>query len=150
MATKHGKDAKVTLGAADVVGMGTWNLSGITTDQADTTVFNQNWKSFKFGAKDGGTVSFNGLLDPADTTGQDVLRAAQLNNTNITNLRLYVDDTSYYEPCQTTGYFTPSDTSGNDTILSYLNVTSFDVGADKGGMITASFQCKVSGVMVLV
>lgn len=150
MAVKGGKDCKVTLGANSVLGMGTWSLNGITSDQMDTTVFDQNWKTFEFGAKDGGTIGFNGLLDPADTTGQDTLRAAQLNNTDISNIRLYVDDTSYYEPCQTTGYFSPSNTTGNDTILSHVNVTSYDVGADKGSMVTASFQCKVSGVMVLV
>lgn len=150
MTYKAGKDCKVTLAANAVTGMGTWKVGGITSDQMDTTVFDQNWKTFEFGAKDGGTVTFNGLLDPDDTTGQDVLRAAQLNNTDISDLRLYIDDTSYFEPCQTTGYFSPSNTTGNDTIPSHVNIVSQDIDADKASMVSASFSAKVSGVMVLV
>jgi hypothetical protein len=59
MATyKSGKDCKVTLGANTVVGMGTWAISGITADQMDASAFNDNWKTFEFGMKDGGTVTF--------------------------------------------------------------------------------------------
>ena len=150
MATKLGKDCKVALGTASVVGMGTWNLSGITSDSLEDTEFGDQWKTFKFGMKDGGQVTFNGLFDPADTTGQEVLKAANLDNTNITNLRLYVDNTSYYEPCQTTGYWSPSDTTGNPTVLSHVNITSYDVSADKSGLMQTSFTAKVSGCMVLV
>ena len=150
MGYKSGKDCKVTLGANTVVGMGTWSISGITADQMDTSAFNDNWKTFEFGMKDGGTVEFSGLADPSDTTGQEVLELANLNNTDITTLRLYVDDTSYYEPCQSTGYYSPASTTGNDTFPSWVNVTSYNISADKAGMVQKSFSCKVSGNMVLV
>ena len=150
MATKIGKDCAVKLGTGSIVGMGTWSLSGITSDSLESTEFGDNWKKFEFGIKDGGQVTFNGLFDPADTTGQDVLKAANLDNTDITTLRLYVDNTSYYEACQTTGYWTPSDSVGNDTVLSVLNVTSYDISSDKSGLMQTSFTCKVSGCMVLI
>lgn len=150
MAKKSGKDCKVALGTSTVVGMGTWAISGITADQMDASAFNDNWKTFEFGMKDGGTVTFSGLADPADTTGQEVLELANLANSDITTLRLYIDDTSYYEPCQTTGYFSPSNTTGIDTVKSHVNVTSFNINADKADLLKIDFSCKVSGVMVLV
>jgi len=92
-----------------------------------------------------------GFLDPADTTGQQALMKANLDNTDLTSLRLYVDNTSYYEPCQTTSYFAPGSLStGQDTVYSYVNITSYDIGMDKAGLGTVSFTGKVSGVMVLI
>ena len=150
MAYKSGKDCKVSIAAATVVGMGTWSISGVTADQMDTSAFNDNWKTFEFGMKDGGTVEFSGLGDPADTTGQEALELANLNNTDMTTLRLYVDDTSYYTPNATTGYYSPDSTTGNDTILSWVNIVSYSINADKAGMLQKSFTAKVSGNMVLI
>lgn len=146
----HGKDTKVSLGANKILGMGNWSLSGIVTDQVDTSEFDNNWKTFKFGMKDGGTVSFSGIYDPDDTTGQEELLESQLENIEIADLRLYVDNTSYYEPCQTTGYFTPNLSTGEDTILSYVNITSVTIDDDMNDVLRISFEGKVSGVMVLV
>jgi len=150
MSYRHGKDCKVTLGTDTVVGMGTASISGITTDMADSTAFNDNWKSFLFGAKDGGTVTFNGLADPDDVTGQEVLQQAQINNTDIDNLRIYIDDTSYYTPCQTTGWLSPSLTSNQETVKSWVNVTSYSLNYDRSDNNKVSFECKISGCMVLV
>lgn len=150
MAKKKGKDMKVALGSDKVLGMGTWNLSGITSDQLEITEFGDDWKKFMFGLKDGGQISFNGLYDPDDVSGQDALRAANLNETDVTTLRLYIDNTSYFEPCQTTGYWSPSDTTGNPTVLSYVNITAYDISGDKSGLGQCSFTAKMSGCMVLV
>ena len=151
MAVKAGYLASVTLGTSTIVAMGTWSLSGITADQMESSSFGDNWKTYEFGMKDGGTISFDGFLDPADTTGQQALMKANLDNTDLTSLRLYVDNTSYYEPCQTTSYFAPGSLStGQDTVYSYVNITSYDIGMDKAGLGTVSFTGKVSGVMVLI
>jgi hypothetical protein len=150
MAVKIGKDCAVKLGTGSVLGMGTWSLSGITSDSLESTEFGDQWKQFKFGIKDGGQVTFSGLFFAADTTGQDVLKNANLENTNITNLRLYIDNTSYLEPCQTTSWWTASDSTNNDTFPSHVNVTSYDISADKSGLMQTSFTCKVSGCMVMV
>ena len=150
MAKKTGKDCAVKLGSTLIVGMGAWSLNGIKSDELDTTAFGDNWKTFMFGLRDGGDLSFDGFYDPADSTGQEILRVANLNQTNITTLRLYVDNTSYFEPCQTTGYFSPTLTSGQATQKSWINVSSYDVKADKSGMMQTSFKAKVSGCMVLV
>jgi len=69
----------------------------------------------------------------------------------LTSLRLYVDNTSYYEPCQTAGYFAPGTLStGQDTPASHVNITTYDISMDKAGLATISFTGKVSGVMVLI
>lgn len=145
-----GKDGKVTLGANTIVGMGTWSLDGIQTDEFDSSAFGDTWKKFEYGMKDGGSVSFNGHYDPTDTTGQQAVQQANLYNSALTDLRLYVDNTSYFEPCQTTGYFSPNLTTGAPTKLSNCRVTSFNIGLDKSGLGTINFTAKVSGVMVLV
>ena len=150
MAYKSGKDCAVKLGTSTVVGMGDWSITGITADQMDSSAMGDNWKTFEFGMKDGGTISFSGIADPADTTGQETLQLANLANTDLTTLRLYIDDTSYYVPCQTTGYFSPTNTTGIDTVLSHVNVTSYDITADKADLVKVSFTAKVSGCMVLV
>jgi hypothetical protein len=145
-----GKDGKVTLGTGTVLGMGTWSIDGISTDEFDASAFGDTWKSFEYGMKDGGSVSFNGHYEPGDVTGQQALQQANLRNNAITNLRLYINNTSYFEPCQTAGYFSPTLTTGAPTRVSNVRITSFNVGMDKAGLGTTSFTAKVSGVMVLV
>ena len=151
MATyKSGKDCKVTKGASTIVGMGTWAITGITADQIDTSAMGDNWKTFEFGMKDGGTITFSGLYDAADTTGREALELANIANTDITDLYLYIDDTSYFAPCQTTGYHSPTNTTGNDTIVSWVNITDYSITADKADVVKIDFTAKVSGMMVLI
>jgi hypothetical protein len=147
---KVGKDGKVTLGANTVVGMGTWSIDGITTDEYESSSFGDTWKSFAYGMKDGGTVSFNGHYVPTDVTGQQMLQRANLYNSEITDLRLFIDNTSYFTPCASTGYFSPNLTTGAPTRASNVRITTFNVGMDKSGLGTINFTAKVSGLMVLV
>lgn len=150
MAYKSGRNCKVTMGTNTVVGMGNWQIGGITSDQLETSSFGTQWKTFDLGMTDGGTVTFAGLYSSGDTTGQEALKLANLQNTQVTTLRLYVDNTSYYVPCQTTYYFSPDTTTGADSILSHVKIQSYDITADKGDMVKISFTAKVSGCMVLV
>lgn len=151
MSFRAGHKCKVTIGSDTIVGMGTWRLEGITADQMETSAFGNNWKTYEFGMKDGGTLTFSGFEDPDDTTGQMVLKKCNVDNSDIYNLRLYVDNTSYYEPCATTGYFAPGALStGQDTLKSWVNITSYNVSADKSGMLAVEFTAKISGCMVLI
>ena len=144
-----GKDAKVSLGTNKVVGMGTWSLDGIQIEEFDASEFGDDWKKFEYGMKDGGSISFNGHYKPEDTTGQQALQQANLYNSKLTNLRLYINNTSYFEPCSTAGWFSPALTTGAPTPAgSSVTITSFNIGMDKSGLGTISFTGKVSGVMV--
>ncbi len=75
---------------------------------------------------------------------------ANIANTDLTNIRFYIDDTSYYEPCRTTGYFSPTNSTGIDTILSWVNIIGYSIRADKADLVKVDFTAKVSGVMVLI
>lgn len=142
---------KVTLGATTVAGMGVWSIGGITTDEFDASSFTNNWKEFQYGMKDGGTVSFSGYFDPTDYTGQNILQLAQLGNTALTSLRFYYNSVSYYEACQSTGWFAPNTWStGQDTILSSIRITAVTIDTDMSGIAKISFEGKVSGCMVKV
>lgn len=150
MARKVGKDAAVKLGTATVTEMGNWSIDGIVVDEFDASAFGDEWKEYEYGMKDGGTIAFAGHYDPADTTGQQAIQQANLYNSALTNLRLYIDNTSYFEPCQTTGYFSPNLTTGAPTQLSNVRITGLSITADKSGLEAINFTGKVSGVMVLV
>lgn len=138
MSFKAGNYAKVTLGANTVVGMGNWKLSGITADLLESTAFGDIVKQYVTGLIDYGTVSFGGLYDPADTTGQTILLSALLNHSKIGNVRLYVDNTSYWTP--------------NVTSVSAAGmlVQSVPIGIDKSGLATIEFSGKCTGPWVLV
>jgi hypothetical protein len=129
--------------------MGTWTIDGITTEEFDASAFGDEWKLYEYGMKDGGTISFNGHYVPTDTTGQDALLLANLYNSALTDIRLYINNTSYFEPCQSTGWFSPGAYStGMPTVASNVRITTFNIGMDKSGLGTISFTGKVSGLMV--
>lgn len=132
-----GRACKIALGSDKVLGIGVASLSGVETDLLDKTQFGDNWKQWEMGLKDGGELTFSGLFDPTDTTGQDVLRDANENNTQVTNIRFYVDASNY---------FTPKTTSP----ASYVLITGWGVEASKDGMVEANFTCKISGAMEML
>lgn len=138
MAFKAGNNAKVTLGTNTVVGMGNWELPGITVDLLDRTALGDTAKQFMTGLLDYGEVNFGGLYDPADTTGQTILASANINNSKIANLRLYVDANSYWTP--------------NVTAVSAAGmlVQTMAIGMDKSGLGTIKFTGKCTGPWVLV
>lgn len=138
MGFKTGNNCKVTLGSNTVVGMGTWELPGISVDILESTSFGDTAKAYLTGLLDYGDVNFSGLYDPADTTGQDILLSANRNNSKISNIRLYVDNTSYWTP--------------NVTAVSAAGmlVTSTSIGADKSQLMTIKFSGKCTGPWTLV
>lgn len=142
----------VTIGSNTVVGMGTWSMPGISTDQLDASAFRDTWKTYLYGMKDGGTITFNGHLDLADTQGQQILLAANAKNSALNSLRFYMDSTSYFVPNQTTDYLGPGilSTGMGTPGLCSVNIVAITVGMDKSGLGTVSFTAKVNGAMSLV
>lgn len=138
MAFKVGNNAKVTLGANTVVGMGNWQLDGISVDLLESTAFGDTAKQYLTGLLDYGNATFGGLYDPADTTGQTMLLSAMENNSKVANVRLYVDNTSYWTPNVT------------EVSAAGMLVQSIPIGIDKSGLGTISFTGKCTGPWVLV
>jgi hypothetical protein len=138
MAFKAGNTAKVTIGTNTVVGMGNWKLNGVSVDLLESTAFGDTAKQFMTGLLDYGTLSFSGLYDPADSTGQAILQSANINNSKMNNIRLYVDNTSYWV--------------ANLTAVSAAGalVQSFSIGADKSQLHTIDFSLKLTGPWLLV
>jgi len=128
-----GNNAKVTLAAVTVLGMGNWKMTGITVDLLETTAFGDTAKQFISGLVDYGTVSFGGVYDNSAAGGQSTLISAMLNNSKIPDLRLYINSVSYWTP--------------NVTGLSAAGVyiTSVNIGQDKSGLGTIEFAGKFTG-----
>lgn len=138
MAFKAGNNAKVTLGANTVVGMGTWELTGITTDLLDASAFGDVAKQWLTGMLDYGGVNFSGLYDPADSTGQAILLSANINNSKIANIRLYVDANSYWTPNVT------------QVSAAGMLVQSTAISIEKSGLAQIRFTAKATGPWLLV
>lgn len=137
MAFKAGNKAKCTLGASTIVGMGNWKLDGISVDLLETTSFGDTAKQFITGLLDYGNVTFGGLYDPSDTTGQQVLVSANINNSQVGNIRLYIDSANYWTPNKTVA-------SGGLSAAG-MYVQSVAIGIDKSGLGTIDFSGKATG-----
>lgn len=148
--TIEGKNCKVGLGSNTVLGIGSWKYTPGAAEELDNTEFGDATEKILLGIRKRGTISFEGLAKAQDTTGQEVLKRAQINAVNLTDLRFYLNNTSYLVANQTTGYHSPSSTTGNQTQLSWINITSFEISSVKNGLATVSFSGVVSGDMVEV
>ncbi len=137
MGAQVGRECKVALGASQILGLGTWTISGVDIDVHEDTEFGDTYKTFLVGLRESGTVAFDGFYDPADSTdGQIQLRTYWGAGTLISSLRFYIDANSYWNVS----------TGATDGIY----ITSWDISSDKAGIMLASFTGKISGAMKLV
>ena len=135
LGTMSGRYAKVTLGAATIVGMGTWTVP-VTLDEIDASAFGTVWKKTDVGFQ-GWTATFNGYYDTGDTTGQGALETAALAGTLITDLQFYVDSTSFWTPDTTN-----SSSAG-------CRITSFEITHDKADIARISYTVAGTGTLAL-
>lgn len=152
MAKYVGKDCDIQIGTASVVGMGNWTMNGVTTEKFDASAFQDEWITYLYGMKSGGTITFSGHADLSDTTGQQVLLGANVKNSALTTIKFWLDNTSYFEPNQTSDYFAPGALStgmGTPGVCS-VYITEWNVGADKSGIVSISFTADINGCMALV
>jgi len=135
MATLSGRNASVKLGTNLVSERTDWDINP-TRDEIDTTVFGSTW-----GKSDVGMGHWNGnangFYDPADTY-QDQLIDAFYAGTLVTNIRFYVNNTSYW---------TPDITSASGA---GCRITSLPIKHDKGGVASISFAFSGSGPITFV
>ena len=139
---------KVTLGSDTVLGMGTWSWSGLSRAMLDDTEFGDKVTDYVYDILEGGKVSFSGNFKADDTSGQDALRSALMNGTEISDIRFYVDDNSYYAPNDTTaaGGGVPAEFP-----ISHVKVESIDTdfSGPKGKLGEISFTVQVCGALRL-
>jgi hypothetical protein len=125
-----GNNAKVTIGATAILGMGNWKMAGMTVDLLETTAFGDVAKTFITGLMDYGTATFGGLYDMSTVGAQSTLLSAMINNSKITDLRLYLNSVSYWKD------------------LSGAYVQTCGIGQDKSGLGTIDFTVKYTGPVV--
>lgn len=148
--TKVGHIGQVKIGSNAVLGMGKWSFTQPEKAKLDDTEFADVQDHNKDGRMGFGSVTFSGLARPGDTTGQQALAAAYAQGTDMTDLRFYIDNTSYYVPSQTSGYLDPTNSSGMGNTPGNINIKSFTVDKDKNGMMNVSFTGELTGFMALV
>jgi hypothetical protein len=83
------------------------------------------------------SATIEGFYDPADTDGQDVLQDAALAATKLTDLRFYIDNTSYWAPDQAAD-------SANGAFITGLNVAH-----DKAGVAALTINLVGYGAIAL-
>ena len=145
LTSKPGRACKVTITENNVLGMGTWELGGGSITELDTTEFGNEFSEIELGICVGGNASFSGIYKKDDSKGQDILRAAFYNKSDITTLKFFVDSVSYFTPNSTTaaGGGLPAESQ-----ISYINIVSEpSISVDMAGLVTISFTGKISGVM---
>lgn len=138
MGAKVGRLASVKLGTYKVAEMGVWSLNGINIDMLDSSEFGDEFRTYEMGMGDYGTLSFSGWWDMGDENGQAVLDSAHRNKSKISEIRFYVDNTSYYTPDIT-----------NVTDAGIL-VQSMRIDFDKAGLGRIEFTAQCTGPMALV
>ena len=98
MTTKSGRLAYVEVHGNTVAGQGTWTLGGFTREVIEEDSWDLDIKNKYFSVGDAGTISFSGLHDPADATGQVILDTACLNSSLLGSdqLKFFVNALSYW------------------------------------------------------
>lgn len=136
MGALMGRYASIKLGNALVQNLGKWTLD-IKMDEIDTSVFGSVWGK-KIPGMQAWTGAIEGFYDPADTTGQLALHNAALAATKLTDLRYYIDSTSYWTP----------DVTGESAAGAYIS--SINVAHDKAGVASITMNVIGYGKITLV
>ena len=131
-----GRYASIKKGSVLVENLGKWTMD-IKMDEIDTSVFGSVWGK-KIPGMQAWTASIEGFYAPADTTGQKALHDAALAATKLTDIRLYIDSTSYWTP----------DVTGETGAGAYIS--SINVVHDKAGVASITMNVIGYGKIALV
>lgn len=139
------------ISADKILGIGTWTISGGSYAELDDSEFCDDDMKTKRGIRTGADVTFAGNYKSDDTTGQDAIRLAYWNGTDLTDLRFYVgsdDGTIQYD------YYAPNNslTAGGglpaNIPISHIKIMSEpNITADKADLTKIDFAGKVEGAM---
>lgn len=146
--SKVGRECKVQIGDHIILGLGTWAVTGGNFAELDDTSFGDESMQILRGLRTGGDVAFAGNYKKDDVTGQDMIKTAYWAKSDLTDLRFYVDDTSYFTPNSTTaaGGGLPAGTEvSHIKIFAEPNIT-----VDYAGLAKIEFAGKLIGAMRLI
>ena len=146
--SKVGICMKVTIGDNKVLGMGNWSFSGGAYAELDDTEFCDEDMQILRGLRTAADVTFSGNYKSDDTQGQDLVRDAYWLKSDLTDIRFYVDDTSYYTPNSTTaaGGGLPA-----ESVVSHIKIMSEPtITVDRNDLAKIEFAGKIVGAMRLI
>lgn len=130
MASVGGRLAKVMYDSTVIAGLGTWSMSGFVPQVEENTSFGDTVKSWKqAGIGDAGELTFSGLYDPDDTSGQVALNALANTDSELTNLYFY----------ESTSVFWRVGAGGGIVITKFNNINF-----DKAALARIEFTARVS------
>lgn len=139
IAPKYTRKGKVGLGTYKVAGQATWSFGGFTNDIHDISEFGDEFDHLAFGMGHFGSISCRGWYDPTDESGQALIESAWKNKSALTDLRFYIDNTSYWVPDLT-----------NDSSSAILIETYGPLNYElSGGVAPIEFSGRVGGQLVL-
>ena len=146
--SKAGADCKVTIGNHTILGLGSWSITGGSFAAIDDTAFGDDSTQVLRGLRTGGDIAFAGNYKKDDVTRQEKIKEAYWAKSDLTDLRFYVDDTSYYTPNSTTaaGGGLPAETQ-----VSHIKImTEPNFSVEKSGLVTVEFTGTIDGAMRLI
>lgn len=132
MASISGKGGKVLYGSVTVANITEWSMTGFTQEvTAEATPFASTVKKYiALNLGDPGKISFSGNYDPADSNGQQALATQCKAGTELTNLYLYTNTSTFWRVG-----------TGGAIIVTKCDA----VQLPRSGMGTISFEAQVSG-----
>ena len=95
MSVYTGRDATIKIGTTTLSDMTDYSFT-IDAPLVEATVFGTSWCRIGGQGVKTATGSMSGLLNVADTDGQNVIESACISGTMINNFRLYPDATNYW------------------------------------------------------
>jgi len=131
-----GRYASIKKGTTLIQNLGRWTLD-IKMDEIDVSVFGTVWGKTIPGMQKW-TATIEGFYDPGDTNGQKALHDAALAATKLTDVRFYIDSTSYWA-CNLTG---------DSNAGAYI--TGINVNHDKAGVAAITMNVVGYGSLILV
>ena len=131
-----GRHASVKIGTTVISNLGSWEVT-FSIDRIDVTVFGSVWKKEVPGFQGWG-ARLSGFYDIDDSVGQQILKAAALAATKVTDIRFYMN---------TTDYWTPDVTADS---LAGCYVGNVVIGQDKAGVASVSFEVMGFGPLLEV
>ena len=128
---KAGKNSAIKIGANAVQGLNSGNIT-LNNETLDATVFDSEGKRKRLYGLQDATGSVSGFLEVGDTTGQNALRTAALDQTVVENFTILADKTD-----ATSGY------------KFNALISSLDIGTEVAGLVSISFNFESDGAIAV-
>jgi len=128
-----GKSGKVMYGSVVIANIDEWSMTGFAAPvvSAPPAFGDTGTKTYEaVDLAEGGTISFKGTYDPADTAGQLALSTVCQAGTHLTNLYLYANTNTFWRV-----------TAGGEIIITRVDAVTLP----RNNYGTISYDAQISG-----